>query len=43
VLVLAVAIRGRRATARAAAAAVVEPEWVRELGAAAAVPEAVEA
>src|ERR1039458_1500511 len=43
VLVLAVAIRGRRATARAAAAAVVEPEWVRELGAAAAVPEAAEA
>jgi hypothetical protein len=43
VLVLAVAIRGRRATARVAAAAVVEPEWVRELGAAAAVPEAVEA
>ena len=43
VLVLAVAIRGRRATARAAAAAVVEPEWVRELGPAAAVPEAAEA
>jgi len=36
-----VAIRGRRTTARAAAA--VEPEWVRELGPAAAVPEAVEA
>jgi fucose permease len=43
VLVLAVAIRGRRATARVAAAAVVEPEWVRELGPAAAVPEVVEA
>ena len=41
VLVLAVAIRGRRAVARAAAAAA-EPEWVREIGPSAAVPEVVE-
>ncbi len=44
VLVLVVAIRGRRATARAAAAReVAEPEWVREIGPAAAVAEGVEA
>jgi EmrB/QacA subfamily drug resistance transporter len=43
VLVLAVAIRGRRATARVAAAAAGEPEWVRDLGPGAALPEAVEA
>ncbi len=43
VVVLAVAIRGRRAVARAAAARAAEPEWVREIGPAAALPEAVEA
>jgi EmrB/QacA subfamily drug resistance transporter len=43
VLVLAVAIRGRRAAARAAAAAAEVPEWVRELEPAAATPELVEA
>jgi EmrB/QacA subfamily drug resistance transporter len=42
VLVLAVAIRGRRATARAAAPRDV-PEWVREVGRTEAVPEGVEA
>ncbi len=43
VIVLAVAIRGRRATARAAEAAVAEPEWVRDLGQGAATREVVEA
>jgi EmrB/QacA subfamily drug resistance transporter len=43
VLVLGVAIRGRRAAARAAAAAAEVPEWVRELEPAAATPELVEA
>jgi hypothetical protein len=42
VMVLAVAIGGRRAVARAAAPAN-EPEWVREIGRTEAVPEAVEA
>jgi EmrB/QacA subfamily drug resistance transporter len=42
VLVLAMAVRGRRAAARAAAPAN-EPEWVREIGRTEAVPEAVEA
>ncbi len=43
VLVLAVAIRGRRATARAAAAAADVPAWVRELEPDVALPEVVEA
>ena len=43
VLVLVVAIRGRRALARAAARQVSEPEWLRELGPSQAVPESVEA
>ncbi len=42
VLILAVAIRGRRAAARVAAAADL-PEWVRDLEPAVAMPEAVEA
>jgi hypothetical protein len=44
VLVPAVAIRGRRAVARVAAASATEPEWVREIGpATAGMPEVVEA
>ena len=42
VLILAVAIRGRRATARATGAAADLPEWVRELEPTVATPEAVE-
>jgi MFS family permease len=43
VLILATAIRGRRATARVTAAAADVPEWVRELEPAEAMPEVVEA